>query len=194
MAYEAGVTGTTDATSQRTDYGPGDMGGAQQRNGTRTTAKVNVLALVVALALPVGVGLLSSALTGDAMSQFGRLNQPPLSPPAELFPIAWTILYVLMGGASYLIYSYRGSQRDVRGVALTIYGIQLAFNFAWSLLFFGGDMYYLAFGWLIAMWGMIIALIALARKIRPAAAWLLVPYLAWTTFAAYLNLGVAILN
>jgi len=71
----------------------------------KTSTKIkNFFIAAGMIALPVVVGLIASALTGDAMTSFGNLNQPPLAPPAWLFPVAWTILYILMGVASYLIY------------------------------------------------------------------------------------------
>ena len=153
--------------------------------------------LIVAIALPLAVGGVSALLTSDAMAQFGRMNQPPLSPPAWLFPVAWTILYVLMGIASYLIWSREGLDplgKLDRRRALIVYGLQLALNFCWSLVFFGAKAYYPAFGILVAMWLLIVLLMLFARKLCRPAMYLLVPYLLWTTFAGYLNLGVALLN
>ena len=147
--------------------------------------------------LPLVVGVISSALTGDAMMTFGELNQPPLAPPAWLFPVAWTILYLLMGVASYIIYRWKPKntkERKLRVAELTVYFVQLAFNFMWTILFFRFELRYFAFGWLIAMWLMIFALIIMAFRSRKAAGWCLVPYLLWCTFAAYLNIMVAVLN
>ena len=153
--------------------------------------------LIIAVALPLAVGGVSALLTSDAMAQFGRMNQPPLSPPAWLFPVAWTILYVLMGIASYLIWSWDGAdplgKRDRRR-ALAAYAVQLALNFCWSLVFFGAKGYYPAFAILVAMWALIVLLMYLAHKLSRPALYLLIPYLLWTTFAGYLNLGVALLN
>jgi tryptophan-rich sensory protein len=157
----------------------------------------NLPALLGLVALPLAVGGLSAFLTSDAMAQFGRLEQPPLSPPAWLFPVAWTILYVLMGIASYRLFSFVPAdegQRTIRTVALVLYLLQLAINFSWSLVFFGANAYWVAFGLLLAMWALIIAVMALASRIDRTATYLLVPYVAWTTFAAYLNLMIGILN
>lgn len=146
---------------------------------------------------PLAVGLISSALTGDAMMSFGSLNQPPFAPPAWLFPVAWTILYLLMGVASYLIYKLKTKNRSearLRKAELIVYFTQLTFNFLWTILFFRFELRYFAFGWLIAMWLMILALIIMTFKNRKAAAWCLIPYLLWSTFAVCLNLAVAVLN
>ena len=139
-------------------------------------------------ALPLVVGGIASFLTSDAMMQFNAFRQPPLSPPAWLFPT---------GAASDLLYAYLpndAGEAKTRRAALLVYSIQLAINFAWSLVFFGLGNHWLAFMLLMAMWLMIIALVAMSFRLDKRAGWMLVPYLAWTTFAAYLNLAIAILN
>ena len=147
--------------------------------------------------LPLVVGLISSALTGDAMMRFGELNQPPLAPPAWLFPVAWTILYLLMGVASYLIFRLKPktqAEKNLKTAELVLYFVQLAFNFMWTLFFFKWELRYFAFGWLVVMWLMILALVIMTFRNRKAAGWCLIPYLLWCTFAAYLNIMIAILN
>ena len=90
--------------------------------------------LLKSIALPLAVGGVSALISMDAMQSFGSLNQPPLSPPAWLFPLVWSILYVLMGIASYLVLV---SDKPARAkTALTVYGVQLFFNFFWSIIFF----------------------------------------------------------
>lgn len=154
--------------------------------------------IMLAIAVPLGGGIIVSLFTRSAMDTFGRLNQPPLSPPAILFPIAWTILYVLMGLASYIIWlnsvSKNGKTNREGKVALTIYGVQLALNFAWSPLFFNAGLYWFAFAWLMVMIIFIIALMAKTFKISRAAFFMLLPYILWCCFAAYLNCGIALLN
>lgn len=147
--------------------------------------------------LPLVVGLVASALTGNTMMEFGRLKQPPLAPPAWLFPVAWTILYILMGVACYLIYRLNPKtkqEKKLQTAELIIYFVQLFFNFMWTIFFFRLEMRWFAFGWLIVMWLTILALICMCAKNRKAAAWCLVPYLLWCTFASYLNIMIAILN
>ena len=102
-----------------------------------------------------------------------------------------------MGVASYLIYRIKAKkweERRLKTAELVIFYVQLAFNFVWTLLFFNADMKYFAFGWLMVMWLMILALIIMTSKNCKAAAWLLVPYILWCTFAAYLNISIAMLN
>ncbi len=147
--------------------------------------------------LPLVVGIVSSLITGDAMMGFGQFNQPPLAPPAWLFPVAWTILYILMGVASYLIYRLNPkteSEQKLQKAEIIIYFVQLFFNFMWTLIFFALEARWFALGWLIVMWLMILVLICMCKKNCKAAAWCLVPYILWCTFATYLNVMIAILN
>jgi len=155
--------------------------------------KIKWKQLLICLAIPLGVGGLSALLTKDSMETFSQLNQPPLSPPGWLFPIVWTILFTLMGIASYLVLTSRASPRAIR-TALTVYGIQLAVNFFWSILFFNLGLYLLSFFWLLLLWGLILLTLLLFRRISAKAGWLLLPYLLWVTFAGYLNLSIYILN
>lgn len=147
---------------------------------------------LICVAIPLGVGGLSALVTRQAMQTFGRLNQPPLSPPAWLFPVVWTALFLLMGIASYLVLT-AGQPYRAR-TALTVYGIQLVFNFFWSLLFFNLQAYWAAFVWLLALWGLILLNTLLFYRLKKQAGFLLIPYLVWVTFAGYLNAAIALLN
>ncbi len=140
-----------------------------------------------------GVGFLSGWLTREGVDLFSATaQQPPLSPPALLFPIVWTILYALMGiGAAQV---YRAPASNARSRALLVYLLQLAFNFFWSILFFNLQNYALAFFWLLGLWILILWMIFAFFKVDKLAAWLQIPYLLWVTFAAYLNFGVWMLN
>lgn len=149
--------------------------------------------LAISILIPVAVGAISGLLSGNSMRMFNTMVKPPLSPPAWLFPVVWTILYVLMGIASYIIYSYGIEREDVRK-ALFFYALQLVFNFFWSIFFFNKEWYLFSFIWLLALWGLIFVMIRMYLKIAPVAAYLMIPYLVWVTFAGYLNLGIYILN
>lgn len=144
-------------------------------------------------AIPLLVGIVAGLLTRGSMETFSRLNQPPLSPPGILFPIVWTILYTLMGIASYLVYS-SGKEKEEINNALLIYFLQLAVNFFWSIFFFNLEWYTFSFFWLVLLWVLIFYTIRLFYPISSIAAYLLIPYLLWVTFAGYLNLGIAALN
>lgn len=145
--------------------------------------------LTVSLAIPLAAGALSSLLSGG-MGDYTLINQPPLSPPGWLFPIVWTILYILMGYASYRIYMTRGDNQR----ALKLYIAQLAVNFLWPLIFFGLSWYLTAFLVLVLLWVLILLTQREFARIDGKASDLLIPYLLWVTFAGYLNFGVHLLN
>lgn len=155
--------------------------------------KIDFKELAVALGIPLATGGLSALLTKEGMELFKLMRKPPLSPPAWAFPVVWTILYALMGTASYLIYDSAASDES-RERALTLYAIQLAVNFVWSLIFFNLNYYLFAFVWLILLWVLILATAIKFYRIRHAAGWMLVPYILWVTLAGYLNFGVYALN
>ena len=155
------------------------------------------LIAVVMILLPLVGGSIITLFTINAQEAFGAFRQPPLAPPAWLFPVAWTILYILMGVASYLIYRVRAVKVDekrLKATELWLFYAQLVFNFVWTLLFFNADLKFFAFGWLVAMWLMILVLMTMCFRNRQVAMWLLLPYLLWVTFAGYLNLAIAVLN
>ncbi|MBQ3325564.1 tryptophan-rich sensory protein [Candidatus Saccharibacteria bacterium] len=154
--------------------------------------------VMLCIAVPLGGGFLISLLTMNAMDKFGAMKQPPLAPPAWLFPVAWSILYILMGIASYLIWhaGFKGKKSDksTAKCALILYGVQLVCNFAWSPIFFNMGQYWIALAILAIMWILEIIILVKVRKLSMSAFWCLMPYLLWTTFAAYLNISIAILN
>ena len=146
--------------------------------------------LAACIAIPLAVGGISALLTRNSMETFSQLNKPPLSPPGWLFPVVWTVLYILMGIASYLVLT----SDKPNSTALKVYGAQLAFNFLWSIFFFGFGLYFFSFIWLIALWLLILLTIVLFYIISKPAAYLLIPYLLWVTFAGYLNFAIYLLN
>ena len=107
-----------------------------------------------------------------------------------LFPVVWSILFVLMVSASYLFFM----QKCEYTKSLSLYTVQLIFNFFWSILFFYLGWYLFAFLWLVALWILILATTVAFYRISKPAAWLILPYLVWVAFAGYLNLGVWWLN
>ena len=139
------------------------------------------------------VGALSGLLSREGMNIYEKTAaKPPLSPPSLLFPIVWGILYALMGIGGARVWLAAPSRDRSRGLGL--YAAQLAVNFFWSLLFFNAQAYGLAFFWLLLLWGLVLGMGLRFRRADPAAGYLQIPYLLWLTFAAYLNLGVWILN
>ena len=139
------------------------------------------------------VGALAGMLTREGTQMYSEsLTKPPLSPPAILFPIVWIILFALMGISAARIYNAPPS--NDRSRSLTLFLVQLAFNFFWSIIFFNLEAPVFALFWLILLWLLILAMTAAFRKVDRIAALLQIPYLLWTTFAVYLNLGIALLN
>lgn len=152
--------------------------------------KIQWKKLILCIAIPLAVGGLAGFLTRNGMETFQSLNKPALSPPGWLFPVVWTILYILMGIASYLILTSEKTNQS----ALVFYGIQLIFNFFWSIIFFNFEAYLFSFIWLVILWILILATMILFFRISEPAGYLLLPYLLWVTFAGYLNFYIYLLN
>lgn len=149
--------------------------------------------LIICTAIPLAVGGLSALLTRDGMKAFAQLNQPPLSPPAWVFPVVWTLLFLMMGVASYLVIFSVAPRRTIF-TALFVYGVQLIVNFFWSILFFNLGQFLTAFFWLVFLWLLIGATTIMLLRLVRKAGYLLLPYWAWVTFAGYLNYSVYLLN
>lgn len=168
--------------------------------------KRNWKALIINILIPLAVGTAAGLLTMGGMRQFEALNKPPLSPPAWVFPVAWTILYTLMGISSYFIYisepeelsgdvsNKNTKENNRKEQALTTYGYQLIVNFLWPVFFFHFQWYFFSFLWLVLLWILVAKMILEFGQISKTAALLNIPYLLWLSFAGYLNLGVWLLN
>ena len=154
--------------------------------------KIDWKKLILCLAIPLAVGGLSALVSGG-MADYEVMVQPPLSPPGWLFPVVWTVLYLLMGYASYRVLTSGAEPAQIKQ-ALMLYGAQLFLNFIWSPIFFGLQWYWVAFFVLIGLWMLILLTMRAFSKIDERAGDLLLPYILWVTFAGYLNLGVALLN
>ena len=149
---------------------------------------------IVSVAISLGVGILSALLTRGNMNIYEEVSTPPLSPPSFLFPVVWTVLYVLMGISAAIVYNTRTSPLARRKEALTLYYVSLFFNFFWSIIFFNIRAFLFAFVWLLVLLTLIILTIVKYYKINKTAAYLQIPYAVWVTFAGYLNFGIWILN
>jgi len=154
--------------------------------------KLQIKKLIICLAIPLAVGGLATLLSGG-MADYAQLKQPPLAPPGWVFPVVWTILYLLMGYASYRVLVSDQAPEDIRR-ALFAYGAQLFLNFLWPIFFFGKEWRLAAFFLLIALWLLIFLTMRLFSKLDERAGDLLIPYFLWVTFAGYLNLAVFLLN
>ena len=146
--------------------------------------------LLLCVAIPLAVGGVSAFLSRDGMQNFENLKMPALSPPGWLFPVVWTVLYLLMGFASWLILISGKDNEE----ALKTYRNQLFFNFFWSIIFFELERYLLAFVWLLVLWFLILLTVVRFYRISKTAGLLMLPYLFWVTFAGYLNFMIWRLN
>ena len=155
--------------------------------------KANWKTFLLWIGLTEAVGALSGWLSRDGMKLYSEtVVQPPLSPPMWVFPVVWSILFLLLGYGAARIYLAPESRERSRG--LNLFVAQLIVNFFWSLIFFNAQAFGLAFVWLLLLWVLVLLMILVFRKVDPVAAWAQVPYLLWLTFAAYLSGGVWYLN
>jgi tryptophan-rich sensory protein len=157
--------------------------------------KSNIVAFIIALAAPLVVAALGGIATSSSVSTwFPTLKKPDWSPPAWLFGPVWTVLYLMMGAASWLVWRKRTEDEAQVDRALGWYGLQLGLNLGWSLIFFGLQQVGLALVEIVALWSTLLATIVKFGRIRRDAAGLLLPYLLWTTFATGLNAAIWWLN
>lgn len=148
--------------------------------------------LIVAVALPLALGGLSAWISGG-MDSFEALNKPPLSPPGWVFPAVWSVLYLMMGVASWRVYVLKRPAQE-RREALNLYAVQLIVNVLWPVVFFRFELYWAAAVWLAVLVVLVALTLSRFKRLDDLAGLLLWPYLIWCLFALYLNLGVAILN
>lgn len=139
------------------------------------------------------LGGLGGYLTSGNMGWYERLQRPPGTPPGWLFGPVWTLLYLMMGASLALLWQNPASHpRSRRAIILFIF--QLVLNLAWTPVFFGLQRIDLALALIVALWFAIVVTIAAARPVSRSAAWLLVPYYAWVSYATYLNAGFFLFN
>ena len=146
---------------------------------------------LISILIPVIGGFLSGLISMGGIKEFNMLNKPFLAPPGFLFPIVWTILYILMGISSYLIYNENHYHSDC---CLKIYAINLFVNFLWSPIFFGLNLRLFALIWIIVLDIIVAYMIWCFYNVNKKAAYLQIPYLVWCLFATYLNLFFYLLN
>lgn len=156
--------------------------------------KPYILPYTVAIAIPLTVGILSAMLTKDNMRVYEDLKAPPLSPPSIIFPIVWTVLFVLMGISSAMVYINRDKNPEASKKGLLWYVASLVINFSWSIIFFNLQAAFFALIIITILLYTIIRTVLEYRKINPIAAYLQIPYVLWVSFATYLNVGIWLLN
>lgn len=152
---------------------------------------IKIKPLVISLLIPFAAGLISYLLSGDIKTVYAEIRKPFFAPPDWIFPVVWTILFLLMGISCYMV-SVSGS--PLRKKALMFYGVQLFLNTFWTFIFFRLEMFLLALIWVAAMLVIVTVMCVYFYKIKPLAAYLQAPYLLWLTFALMLNAGVYFLN
>lgn len=153
----------------------------QQRIGSYT----------VFLLITAAVGGLSALIVQSGMPAYHSLQKPFFTPPDIVFPIVWSILYLLMAVGAARVWNTRSR---LRKRAIDWFALQLALNFLWNVWFFNQQLFLLAFVWLLALIFVIILMIRAFRRVDRAAALMQIPYLLWCCFAAVLNLGIFLLN
>lgn len=154
----------------------------------------NTLKLIIAIAIPLAVGATSGFFTITGIeSWYQTINKPSWNPPGSVFGPVWTTLYVLMGVALFLVWKSSGSD-TLKRTAITLFAIQLILNFFWSFIFFDQQQPGWAFVEIITLWFFILLTIFSFARVSKTAAWLLVPYISWVSFAAILNYTIWKLN
>jgi len=154
---------------------------------------INFKKLIASLLIPLAVGGISAFIVRNDMNIYETIIRPPLSPPSWIFPVVWTILYLLMGVSLYLVWSSKAPPEQKK-TAFVFFALQLLLNFLWSPIFFGMQNFLLAFVVLVSMWLFTVGMIISFYKISKPAGILQLPYLIWLTFAGYLNFSIYVLN
>jgi tryptophan-rich sensory protein len=159
----------------------------------KVNGKSNMLKAILFVAITEAIGLLGGSLGNINIQTYEAFTKPVFSPPAYLFPIVWAILYLLMGLAAYRIWEVGKQRKNVRK-ALLLYGIQLFFNFLWPILFFRLRLYGLAFLELMILLVFMLLTTFKFFKYDKLSAFMMIPYIAWVSFAGVLNFSIWYLN
>lgn len=152
--------------------------------------KFDLKKLLYCIFIPVFLGSFVGFLTASS-NNYNDLVLPDFAPPSIVFPVVWTILYILMGVSSYLIVM---SDDTGKNDALFVYGVQLIINLLWSFWFFTFNFYLISFIWILLLIGFVVVMIKKFYNINRLSAYLQIPYLLWLIFAAVLNFSVWLLN
>ncbi|RCH54056.1 tryptophan-rich sensory protein [Mucilaginibacter hurinus] len=162
-------------------------------SNTQSTQKTEWLPLIICIAIPVAIGITASYFTDSDSAWYLALKKPSFNPPGWLFAPVWTSLYIMMGVASYLVWQNR-ENREPYFKARSLYVMQLILNFSWSFIFFQAHNVLGALVIIVLLWVLIVACIFSFKKLSTAAAWLMVPYILWVSFATVLNYSILRLN
>lgn len=154
----------------------------------------NISKLVISIAIPVAIGATAGFFTVTGVgSWYQTINKPSWNPPGWVFGPVWTMLYIMMGVSLYLVWK-SGNNNHLKRTAIGLFAVQLILNFFWSFIFFDQQQPGWAFVEIIAMWVFILLTIFAFAKVNKTAAWLLVPYISWVSFATILNYTIWKLN
>ena len=157
------------------------------------TVSMNIIAVIFSIVLAQGAGLVGSVFTVSSIDTwYVTLTQPSFAPPSWVFGPVWVMLYTLMGVAAYLV--WRKRKNSTSRMALKVYGAQLVLNALWSIIFFGLHRPDVAFFEIVLLLGCIIWTTVLFWRVDPRASWLMMPYIAWVSFASMLNAAIWVLN
>jgi tryptophan-rich sensory protein len=162
-------------------------------NTFKVNGKKNFVALIISILLAEGIGFLSGFLSTSVSNTYQNFNKPFFSPPSWVFPIVWTILFFIMAVAAYRIWMVGKSSVNVKK-ALVLYGIQLFLNFLWSIIFFRFRLYAIAFLELLLLLVFILLTTFEFYRIDKTSSYLMIPYIAWVSFAGILNYTIWMLN
>jgi tryptophan-rich sensory protein len=155
--------------------------------------KFNIGDLIISILITLGGGLVIGFITSSASKQYGNINKPMFSPPSWVFPIVWTILYILIGIAAYRIYQLKKQGKNTKN-ALVYYSIQLILNFLWPIIFFKLQLYGVAYIELLILLIFIVITTIKFFKVDKIAGFIMLPYILWSLYTSILNLFVWILN
>lgn len=154
----------------------------------------NTLKLIIAIAIPLIVGGTSGFFTATGVeSWYQSIARPTWNPPGWIFGPVWTTLYVMMGISLFLVWK-EDTSVELKKIAIALFTVQLVLNFFWSFIFFNQHQIGWALVEIIAMWVFILLTIFAFAQVNKAAAWLLVPYISWVSFATILNFTIWQLN
>jgi tryptophan-rich sensory protein len=154
----------------------------------------NIAKLIIAVAIPVAVGASSGFFTASGVSSwYQTINKPSWNPPGWIFGPVWTTLYIMMGIAFYLVWKADAGSA-LKKSAIILFAVQLLLNFFWSFIFFNQHQVGWALVEILMMWVFILLTIFAFAPVNKTAAWLLVPYISWVSFASILNYTIWKLN
>ena len=160
---------------------------------TAKAPKNRFAVLIFSLAVCIFVGYIAALYTAPSLSWFAKLIKPDLTPPIWVFQPVWTILYIMMGLSLYRMIMAGDSRRD-RMLGISFFVFQLLLNLTWSYLFFGLHTIFFGFVCIVALWAILLCTVIQLLRFSVSSAALLLPYLFWVTFMAFLNYLIMTLN